>query len=93
MKNLQKNSLLEEKTLSNPEDRKCYHIYYYCIMSDVDAAYPKLLEILSRIDRQKIPFSLGNKFNDICNKYSADNKLKTLLEANKQIMNTINTAR
>ena len=86
-------SLLEEKTLSNPEDRKCYHIYYYCIMSDVDAAYPKLLEILSRIDRQKIPFSLGNKFNDICNKYSADNKLKTLLEANKQIMNTINTAR
>ena len=63
-------SLLEEKTLSNPEDRKCYHIYYYCIMSDVDAAYPKLLEILSRIDRQKIPFSLGNKFNDICNLFT-----------------------
>ena len=78
--------LLEEKTLSNPEDRKCFHIYYYCIMSDVELSYLKLLEILSRIERKKLPFSLGNKFKDIHAKFSADTKLMTLLEENEQIM-------
>ncbi|MBR3408723.1 MAG: NTPase [Paludibacteraceae bacterium] len=86
-------SLLEEKTLSNPEDKKCYHIYYFCVMSDVDFAYQKLLEILSRIDIQKIPFSLGNKFKDICTKYGADTKLMTLLEANELLIKTIKTTR
>ena len=86
-------SLLEEKTLSNPEDKKCYHIYYFCVMSDVDFAYQKLLEILSRIDIQKIPFSLGNKFKDICTKYGADPKLMTLLEANELLIKTIKTTR
>ena len=86
-------SLLEEKTLSNPKDKRCYHIYYYCIMSEVEQAYLRFLGILRRIDTQSIPFSLGNKFNDIYVKYNQDGELLKLINSNKQLIKSIKTAK
>lgn len=86
-------SLLEEKTLSNPNDRKCYHIYYYCIMCEVEQAYQRFLGILHRINTQSIPFSLGNKFKDIYEKYNRDSNLLMLLNSNNQLIKSIKTAK
>lgn len=86
-------SLLEEKTLTNPNDKRCYHIYYYTIMSDVEQAYLRLLDILRRINTQSIPFSLGNKFNDIFEKYNQDGELLKLINSNKQLIKSIKTAK
>lgn len=86
-------SLLEEKTLSNPNDRKCYHIYYYCIMCEVEQAYQRFLGILRRINTQSIPFSLGNKFKDIYEKYNRDSNLLMLLNSNNQLIKSIKTAK
>lgn len=47
------------------------------------------LEILSRIDTSKIPFSLGSKFKDILEKYGNDQKLVKLIERNDRLMNSI----
>lgn len=86
-------SLLEEKTLSNSNDRKCYHIYYYCIMCEVEQAYQRFLGILRRINTQSIPFSLGNKFKDIYEKYNRDSNLLMLLNSNNQLIKSIKTAK
>lgn len=86
-------SLLEEKTLTNPNDKRCYHIYYYTIMSDVEQAYLRLLGILRRINTQSIPFSLGNKFKDIYEKYNQDGELLKLLNNNNQLIKSIKTSK
>lgn len=86
-------SLLEEKTLSNPNDKRCYHIYYFCIVCEVEQAYQRFLGILRRIDTQSIPFSLGNKFNDIFEKYNQDGELLKLINSNKQLIKSIKTAK
>lgn len=86
-------SLLEEKTLTNPNDKRCYHIYYYTIMSDVEQAYLRLLGILRRINTQSIPFSLGNKFKDIYEKYNQDGELLKLLNNNDQLIKSIKTSK
>ena len=86
-------SLLEEKTLSNPNDKRCYHIYYFCIVCEVEQAYQRFLGILRRIDTQSIPFSLGNKFNDIFEKYNQDGELLKLINSNKQLITSIKTAK
>lgn len=86
-------SLLEEKTLTNPNDKRCYHIYYYTIMSDVEQAYLRLLGILRRINAQSIPFSLGNKFKDIYEKYNQDGELLKLLNNNNQLIKSIKTSK
>lgn len=86
-------SLLEEKTLSNPNDKRCYHIYYFCIVCEVEQAYQHFLGILRRIDTQSIPFSLGNKFNDIFEKYNQDGELLKLINSNKQLIKSIKTAK
>lgn len=85
-------SLLEEKTLSNPNDKRCYHIYYFCIVCEVEQAYQRFLGILRRIDTQSIPFSLGNKFNDIFEKYNQDSELLKLLNNNNKLIKSIKTA-
>lgn len=86
-------SLLEEKTLSNPNDKRCYHIYYFCIVCEVEQAYQRFLGILRRIDTQSIPFSLGNKFNDIFEKYNQDSELLKLLNNNNKLIKSIKTAK
>lgn len=86
-------SLLEEKTLTNPNDKRCYHIYYYTIICDVEQAYLRLLGILRRINTQSIPFSLGNKFKDIYEKYNQDGELLKLLNNNNQLIKSIKTSK
>ena len=86
-------SLLEEKTLSNPNDKRCYHIYYFCIVCEVEQAYQRFLGILRRIDTQSIPFSLGNKFNDIFEKYNQDSELLKLLNNNNKLIKSIKTSK
>lgn len=86
-------SLLEEKTLSNPNDKRCYHIYYFCIVCEVEQAYQRFLGILRRIDTHSIPFSLGNKFNDIFEKYNQDSELLKLLNNNNKLIKSIKTSK
>ena len=81
--------LLDSKLLMSADDKNAYSVYYYCIMNDVGRAYIRLLEVLARINIRKIPFSLGNKFKDILEKYGDDNKLKEMLKDNVQLMRTI----
>lgn len=57
--------LLDSKLLMSADDRNAYSVYYFCIMNDVERAYQRLLDVLSRINVTSIPFSLGNKFKDI----------------------------
>ena len=59
-------------------------------MHDVSGSYNKLLEVLGRIDTTKIPFSLGNKFKEILEKYNQDKKLENLISKNTRLMKTIN---
>ena len=81
--------LLDSKLLMSADDKNAYSVYYFCIMNDVERAYIRLMDVLSRINIQKIPFSLGNKFKDILEKYGDDKKLKDLLKANSKLMRTI----
>lgn len=81
---------LDEMIITKPNDKKGYNVYLLCIENDVDGAYTKFLSILERIDVKKIPFSLGNKFNDVLKKFE-DKKLKEIISTNKQLMNAINT--
>ena len=82
-------NLLDAKLLMSANDKNAYSVYYFCIMNDVERAYIRLLEVLSRINTKKIPFSLGNKFNDILEKYGEDKKLKEMLKVNAQLTRAI----
>ena len=81
--------LLESKLLLNANDKNAYLVYYFCIMQDMPRAYVRWMEILQRIDVTQIPFSLGNKFNDILSRYGEDKKLLSLLKNNEQLMRTM----
>ena len=81
--------LLDSRLLMAANDKNAYSVYYFCIMNDVERAYQRLLEVLSRINVSSIPFSLGNKFKDILAKYGDDKKLKEKLKANDRLMRTI----
>lgn len=82
-------NLLDAKLLMAANDKNAYSVYYFCIMNDVERAYIRLVEVLSRINTQKIPFSLGNKFKDILEKYCEDKKLKDMLKVNVQLTRAI----
>ena len=81
--------LLDSKLLMTAEDRNAFSVYYFCIMNDVERAYQRLLELLSRISVSSIPFSLGNKFKEILEKFGNDKKLKELLKPNGRLIRTI----
>lgn len=82
-------SLLDAKLLTSAADKNAYGVYYYCVLNNIAGAYEGFLEILSRIDTSKIPFSLGSKFKDILDKYGSDKKLITFIERNNRLMNSI----
>ena len=75
--------------LTSAADKNAYGVYYYCVLNNIAGAYESFLEILSRIDTSKIPFSLGSKFKDILEKYGNDEKLIMLIERNIRLMNSI----
>lgn len=83
---------LDEMIITKPNEKKGYNVYLFCIENNVEGAYSKFLSILERIDVKKIPFSLGNKLNDILKIYH-DKKLEDILSSNKKLLNTINTAK
>lgn len=83
---------LDEMIITKPNEKNGYNVYIFCIENNVEGAYPKFLSILERIDVKKIPFSLGNKFNDILKIYT-DKKLKEILSSNNELSNAINTAK
>ena len=83
---------LDEMIIAKPNEKNGYNVYFFCIENNVEGAYSKFLSILGRIDVQKIPFSLGNKFNDISKMY-ADKKLKELISSNVKLLNAINSAK
>lgn len=83
---------LDEMIITKPNEKNGYNVYLFCIENNVEGAYPKFLSILERIDVKKIPFSLGNKFNDILKIYP-DKKLKEILSSNNKLSNAINTAK
>ena len=62
-------------------------------MCEVEQAYQRFLGILRRINTQSIPFSLGNKFKDIYEKYNRDSNLLMLLNSNNQLIKSIKTAK
>ena len=81
--------LIDAKILTDPAQKDSYSVYYFCIKNEIKNAYKRLLEVLGRIDTRKIPFSLGNKFKDILQKYNQDAKLRKLLEKNSRLMRSI----
>lgn len=81
--------LTDAKILTDPAQKEGYSVYYFCIKNEISNAYNRLLEVLGRIDARKIPFSLGNKFKDILQKYNQDTKLRKLLEKNSRLMRSI----
>lgn len=81
--------LLDSKLLMYADDRNAYSVYYFCIMNDVERGYIRLIEVLSRINVSQIPFSLGNKFRDILNKFGDDKKLQDLLRTNVTLIRAI----
>lgn len=82
--------LIDSKILTEPTDKEGYSVYYFCIMYGVERAYIRMLGVLGRIDTTKIPYSLGNKFKTIIEKYNSDKKLTDLLEKNVRLMRSIN---
>ena len=82
-------TLLDAKLLTSVTDKNAYGVYYYCILNNIVGTYDSFLEILSRIDTSKIPFSLGSKFKDILERHGNDKKLMTLIERNNRLMNSI----
>lgn len=82
--------LIDSKILTEPTDKDGYSVYYFCIMHEVERAYVRMLAALGRIDITKIPYSMGNKFKAILEKYNNDKKLMELLEKNKRLMRSIN---
>lgn len=83
---------LDEMIITKPNVKNGYNVYLFCIENKVERAYTKFLSVLERIDVKKIPFSLGNKFNDLLKIYN-DEKLKSILSSNKKLYKTINTAK
>lgn len=83
---------LDEMIITKPNEKNGYNVYLFCIENNVEGAYTKFLSILDRIDVKNIPFSLGNKFNDILKVYP-DKKLKEIISSNKKLLNAINTAK
>lgn len=83
---------LDEMIITKPNEKKGYNVYFFCIENNIEGAYAKFVGILDRIDVQKIPFSLGNKFNDIM-KMHPDKKLKEIISSNKKLSSAINTAK
>ena len=83
---------LDEMIITKPNEKNGYNVYLFCIENNVEGAYTKFLSVLERIDVQKIPFSLGNKFNDILKIYH-DKKLKEIVSSNKKLLSVINTAK
>lgn len=81
--------LLDSKLLMAADDKNAYSVYYFCIMNDLERAYQRLLEVLSRINVASISFALGNKFKDVLAKYGDDKKLKELLKSNTRLMRAI----
>ena len=81
--------LLDSRLLMVANDKNAFSVYYFCIMNDVERAYQRFLEVLSRINVSSIPFSLGNKFKDILAKYGDDKKLKERLKTNDRLMRAI----
>lgn len=83
---------LDEMIITKPGEKNGYNVYFFCLENNIEGAYTKFLSILERIDVKKIPFSLGNKFNDILKIYP-DKKLKEILSPNRNLLNAINTAK
>ena len=83
---------LDEMIITKPNEKNGYNVYFFCIENNIEGAYAKFVGILDRIDVQKIPFSLGNKFNDIMNMHP-DNKLMEIVSSNKKLSSAINTAK
>lgn len=83
---------LDEMIITKPNEKNGYNVYFFCIENNIEGAYAKFVGILDRIDVQKIPFSLGNKFNDIM-KMHPDKKIMEIISSNKKLSNAINTAK
>lgn len=83
---------LDEMIITKPNEKNGYNVYFFCIENNIEGAYAKFVGILDRIDVQKIPFSLGNKFNDIMKMHS-DKKIMEIISSNKKLSNAINTAK
>ena len=83
---------LNEMIITKPNEKNGYNVYFFCIENNIEGAYAKFVGILDRIDVQKIPFSLGNKFNDIM-KMHPDKKIMEIISSNKKLSNAINTAK
>ncbi len=81
--------LIDAKMLTDNGDKQCYKIYHILIIQDIPNTYQRFLEILQRFDTTKIPFSLGNRFREILNKYGDDNKFLGLIYKNEQLKKTI----
>ena len=69
---------LNEMIITKPNEKNGYNVYFFCIENNIEGAYAKFVGILDRIDVQKIPFSLGNKFNDIM-KMHPDKKITEII--------------
>ncbi len=82
--------LVDSKILTNPDEKDGYGIYYFCDKHHVERAYMRLIGILSRIDTKKIPYSVGNKFKEILEKYNNDKKFMALIQPNGKLMRSIN---
>lgn len=83
---------LDEMIITKPNEKNGYNVYFFCIENNIEGAYAKFVGILDRIDVHKIPFSLGNKFNDIM-KMHPDKKIMEIISSNKKLSNAINTAK
>lgn len=83
---------LDNMIITKPNEKRGYNVYLFCIENNIDGSYARFVSVLERIDVNKIPFSLGNKFNDILKKYP-DNKLKEIVSSNNKLLNTIKTAK
>lgn len=83
---------LDNMIITKPNEKRGYNVYLFCIENNIDGSYARFVSVLERIDVDKIPFSLGNKFNDILKKYP-DNKLKGIVSSNNKLLNTIKTAK
>lgn len=83
---------LDEMIITKSNEKNGYNVYLLCIENNVEGAYAKFLNVLKRIDVKKIPFSLGNKFNDLL-KSHPDNELKGMLSSNKNLLTAINTTK
>lgn len=83
---------LDEMIITKPNEKNGYNVYFFCIENNIEGAYAKFVGILDRIDVQKIPFSLGNKFNDIM-KMHPDKKIMEIISSNIKLSSAINTAK